>query len=1249
MSYLLNREDQIHLAEAIKKSVRIASSTNVNLTSMMTTLDGLPLLDEDRVLLKTQSFGAENGIYIWSFSTKLLSRALNADLLITSGMLVAVEEGTSADKVFILTTNNPITIGITPLNFAELVSGTGFGESNTGTNTGSGSKVYKQKSGVTFEFRTLTGGSNVTVTENSNDIEISANVAGESNTASNVGGGEQIFKQKSGVDLQFRTLIPGSNITLTQNSNDIEIGTDFIAGLGGFWVETYEVWVAPNDPTAKDDFVLNTPFLTIQGAINALEVHPIPAGGVWGSPAGSFIRPQIKVATGIYNENLEIPTDAYLILTAMGPVVLGSGDLDYWESSVSRDITWINDSVVEASGSHSVSGSQRRPTLILNSDIADAASSVVGNETASGWYISGNLNVQGNSVGNPSSDVELYLSDVRIGGALRSCSGGPCELMGKCYTQSYRSLIHLGIQDGIFSLSLVENSVIENVSEIYSYGRVVNSYFDSLTVAVSPSVPEGFINSNVTTFNSITGANLLLDTQSNSLFESGTGSLSGNASKKITDGYLEGSVALVNPSAFNALDNDSLETPFITIQGAINALNTLVLGAGESKTILVSPGLYEEQIFIGEGIFTLKGLGGFGIGRISPQIESSVVIRAPGSNMPAITITDATQASAGPWTSNPGTYLSNYGSLVWSGLDAPSVEILDIELIGNGSSSYGLVLAGVNGTPVCKLDRSFVHNGLPEARIWGYSTLFRMSNCPERTTSVTGASYFYNSSTIFQFISYGRFIIQDTTSEFENSTLASIDISGSSNVTFYYCQTFSSGATVSNTSSFSCYNSILGGNCTFGGSAEISLYETMITGNCTASSGVGGFDMEGGYIRGTLNDSSNRLIFNNGQPLNKKVAIVNPSHNMSNDNILSLGNPFRTIQAAVKAVENLSPTEYEQGLVQITPGRYDETVIINTPYITLEGLGSGIGQDVIIQNLSNTDYPAVVVSSGTSSSIQSWLAGGSSNWLSNYGTLVDGGTPVGKIRLVNLTAQGGALGVSGLVVAKVGTSDVSTLVERSRIFDVASVWGVWSYGGTCQFHDSSIGTIQEFDLCLSGAWRSEFREVHLYDSSSMIMRFCSTEKIELFDTSVFGYTIPSASTSHNVHIFGSVYLHDGAIFDIDGGFITSSVICDGTSTWQGRNCHIKFNISCGDTSGCTADNVYVEGDVTIDGGSAFHNHGYVGGDVTVNGATGRWTGNDIHVGGNFNLNNAACIAWLYGGRYMGIVAGPGTFNRTLGS
>ena len=105
--------------------------------------------------------------------------------------------------------------------------GGGGGEVNTASNLGAGAGLFKSKVGVDLQFKSLTAGSNVTLTANANDVQIAA--SGEANTSSNVGAGQGLAKAKSGVDLPFKSLVAGSGIALTGNTNDVTIATTGVA------------------------------------------------------------------------------------------------------------------------------------------------------------------------------------------------------------------------------------------------------------------------------------------------------------------------------------------------------------------------------------------------------------------------------------------------------------------------------------------------------------------------------------------------------------------------------------------------------------------------------------------------------------------------------------------------------------------------------------------------------------------------------------------------------------------------------------------------------------------------------------------------------------------------------------------------------------------------------------------------------------------------------------------------------------
>lgn len=128
-----NYVDNLAAGLDVRASVRLASTVTVpgitynatggtsgrgQITTAPNTLDSITLVAGNRILLKDQSTGAQNGIYVvttlgtgangvWDRATDF-----DSDVEVTAGAFVFIEEGTvNADTGWVLATNNPITIG----------------------------------------------------------------------------------------------------------------------------------------------------------------------------------------------------------------------------------------------------------------------------------------------------------------------------------------------------------------------------------------------------------------------------------------------------------------------------------------------------------------------------------------------------------------------------------------------------------------------------------------------------------------------------------------------------------------------------------------------------------------------------------------------------------------------------------------------------------------------------------------------------------------------------------------------------------------------------------------------------------------------------------------------------------------------------------------------------------------------------------------------------------------------------------
>lgn len=86
---------------AWKDSCRVATQANLNLASPGATIDGVTMVSGDRVLVRSQSTGAQNGIYIWNGAASAATRSPDASTAAElEQAVVTVEEGTSAGATF---------------------------------------------------------------------------------------------------------------------------------------------------------------------------------------------------------------------------------------------------------------------------------------------------------------------------------------------------------------------------------------------------------------------------------------------------------------------------------------------------------------------------------------------------------------------------------------------------------------------------------------------------------------------------------------------------------------------------------------------------------------------------------------------------------------------------------------------------------------------------------------------------------------------------------------------------------------------------------------------------------------------------------------------------------------------------------------------------------------------------------------------------------------------------------------------
>ena len=151
----------------VKNSVRAATTAAGTLASDFANgdaIDGVTLATNDRILIKDQADGSENGIYTVNASgAPTRATDFDADSEVTAGAFTFVEEGTTnGDTGHVLSTNGSITVGSTSLTFTQfsgaglLTAGTGLTKSGNTLNAVGGNGIVANANDLAVDLATDT-------------------------------------------------------------------------------------------------------------------------------------------------------------------------------------------------------------------------------------------------------------------------------------------------------------------------------------------------------------------------------------------------------------------------------------------------------------------------------------------------------------------------------------------------------------------------------------------------------------------------------------------------------------------------------------------------------------------------------------------------------------------------------------------------------------------------------------------------------------------------------------------------------------------------------------------------------------------------------------------------------------------------------------------------------------------------------------------------------------------------------------
>jgi hypothetical protein len=320
-----------------KLSCKVATTASGTLNSDFeagVTIDGIVLSAGDRILIKEQVDGSENGIYIVNTTgAPTRSRDMDSNESCRPNSFVFIEEGTTnSDKMFQLTTNSDIILGTTSLTFEE------YGGSSGG--------VTSITSGDGITGTDTTG--NITLSLDVDDTTLEINASGEAsaktapvaNGATTLATGDQIYDY-----------VTTNTVLLTTNQT--------VAGSKTFsdsMIINDNLTINSSTTTINsDDLIIKDPLIKIADG-NSTDNVDIGFYGEYNSKYSGLIRNSTDEEWYLFKDSTDNPPDSSnlekanlnsnldggVVIKVTAKVNLVKGNAVYIHSDTDNDTTYVD-------------------------------------------------------------------------------------------------------------------------------------------------------------------------------------------------------------------------------------------------------------------------------------------------------------------------------------------------------------------------------------------------------------------------------------------------------------------------------------------------------------------------------------------------------------------------------------------------------------------------------------------------------------------------------------------------------------------------------------------------------------------------------------------------------------------------------------------------------------------------------------------------------------------------------------------